>query len=117
MDLLARLLKSSKSKVDTSREGALKKIKEDLKAVLYDDALVDELLPTFESLYGHEGFEKVMELLTTKEKQIEAISGGNYFKKESGDLEGEVSGDQEEEDSDASEDPLVKMIEDRVNPK
>lgn len=112
MNLLEKLLKGSKGKVTTNKEQAKAKIKQDLKGLLYEDELVEELLPVFESLSSQEGFEKVMELLTTKEKQIEAISGGGYFEQESEDFSGEIEGE-EEEGQDSGTDPLLKIIEER----
>lgn len=44
---------------------------------VYDAELAKELAPTFVKLLGAEGFDKVLELLVTKEKQIEAISTGS----------------------------------------
>lgn len=48
-----------------------------LERFVYDPELAKELAPVFVSLLGEEGFDKVIELLETKEKQIEAISGGS----------------------------------------
>ena len=42
---------------------------------VYDPELAKELAPVFVSLLSAEGFDKVIDLLETKEKQIEAISG------------------------------------------
>ena len=44
---------------------------------VYDADLAKELAPVFAKLSGVEGFDKVLELLATKEKQIEAISSGS----------------------------------------
>jgi hypothetical protein len=41
---------------------------------VYDPELAKELAPVFVSLLSAEGFDKVIDLLETKEKQIEAIS-------------------------------------------
>lgn len=57
-------------------------VKGKLKAIVYDDSIVTELLPVFMQLQGAEGFDKVLELLETKERQIEAMSGGEWFKQE-----------------------------------
>ena len=48
-----------------------------LERFVYDPELAKELAPVFVSLLSAEGFDKVIELLETKEKQIEAISGGS----------------------------------------
>ena len=47
-----------------------------LERFVYDPELAKELAPVFVSLLSAEGFDKVVELLETKEKQIEAISSG-----------------------------------------
>lgn len=47
-----------------------------LEKFVYDPELAKELAPVFVSLLSAEGFDKVIELLETKEKQIEAISSG-----------------------------------------
>ena len=47
-----------------------------LERFVYDPELAKELAPVFVSLLSAEGFDKVIELLETKEKQIEAISSG-----------------------------------------
>ena len=47
-----------------------------LERFVYDPELAKELAPVFVSLLNVEGFDKVIELLETKEKQIEAISSG-----------------------------------------
>ena len=48
-----------------------------LERFVYDPELAKELAPVFVSLLSAEGFDKVIELLETKEKQIEAISSGS----------------------------------------
>ena len=48
-----------------------------LERFVYDPELAKELAPVFVSLLSAEGFDKVIDLLETKEKQIEAISGGS----------------------------------------
>ena len=45
-----------------------------LERFVYDPELAKELAPVFVSLLSAEGFDKVIDLLETKEKQIEAIS-------------------------------------------
>ena len=45
-----------------------------LERFVYDPELAKELAPVFVSLLRAEGFDKVVDLLETKEKQIEAIS-------------------------------------------
>ena len=48
-----------------------------LEMCVYDPELAKELAPVFVSLLSAEGFDKVIDLLETKEKQIEAISGSS----------------------------------------
>jgi len=48
-----------------------------LERFVYDPELAKELAPVFVSLLNAEGFDKVIDLLETKEKQIEAISGSS----------------------------------------
>ena len=50
-----------------------------LERFVYDPELAKELAPVFVSLLSVEGFDKVIELLETKEKQIEAISSGSQY--------------------------------------
>lgn len=46
-------------------------------AYVYDEELAQEIAPVFAALEGQEGFDKLIELLDSKEKQIEAISKGS----------------------------------------
>lgn len=80
--LLERLMGAGKKKVEANQGQLEEQVKAQLKGLVYDDELVAELLPIFIGLQGKDGFDKVVELLTTKEKQIEAIAGGDWFKKE-----------------------------------
>lgn len=80
--LLERLMGAGKKKAEVNKGQLEEQVKAQLKGLVYDDELVAELLPVFIGLQGKEGFDKVVELLTTKEKQIEAIAGGDWFKKE-----------------------------------
>ena len=50
-----------------------------LERFVYDPELAKELAPVFVSLLSADGFDKVVDLLETKEKQIEAISGGSQY--------------------------------------
>jgi len=80
--LLERLMGASKKKVDENQGALEAQIKAKLKGIVYDEELVDELTPVFMRLNGVEGFNQVFELLETKERQIEAMSGGDWFKQE-----------------------------------
>lgn len=83
LSLLERLIGATKKKTETNLTALETQIKQQLKGLVYDDELVEELAPVFLKLHGQEGFNQVMELLITKEKQIETISGGDWFKQES----------------------------------
>ena len=50
-----------------------------LERFVYDPELAKELAPVFVSLLSAEGFDKVINLLEIKEKQIEAISGSSQY--------------------------------------
>ena len=80
--ILERLMGSAKSKASTNQSMLEETVKQKLKGIVYDDELIAELLPTFVKLYSVEGFSTVVELLEAKEKQIETISGGDWFKQE-----------------------------------
>lgn len=80
--LLERLMGSAKNKADVNKGALEAEIKSKLKGILYDEELVNELAPVFMKLQGVDGFNQVFELLETKERQIEAMSGGDWFKQE-----------------------------------
>lgn len=80
--LLERLMGSAKNKADDNKGALEAEIKAKLKGILYDEEIVNELAPVFMKLQGVDGFNQVFELLETKERQIEAMSGGDWFKQE-----------------------------------
>jgi hypothetical protein len=82
MSLLDKLLGASKKRAIENKPQLEELLKKKLKGLVYDDELVNELLPVFVKLQGQEGFDVVLELLESKEKQIEVISNGDWFKKE-----------------------------------
>ena len=82
MSWLEKLQKGYKTKAEQADVTALNIYSEKLKSLVYDDEIVKELAPVFAKLHGQEGFEKVFELLETKEQQIAAISGGEWFEQE-----------------------------------
>lgn len=100
--LLERLMGAGKKKVEQNQDALAEQVKAQLKGLVYDDELVAELLPVFIGLQGKEGFDKVVELLTTKEKQIEAIAGGDWFKKDKPDETSQHEQRQEQEQSSAN---------------
>jgi len=80
--LLERLMGGAKKKTENNKSKFEAQVKEKLKGLVYEDELVEELAPVFMNFYGQDGFDKVLELLYTKEQQIEYISGGDWFKQE-----------------------------------
>ena len=80
--ILERLMGGAKTKASSNQSALEETVKQKLKGIVYDDELINELLPTFVKLYSVEGFSTVVELLEAKEKQIETISGGDWFKQE-----------------------------------
>lgn len=106
--LLDRLMGSASKKVDENKGLLEEQVKKRLKGILYDDALVEELAPVFIKLNGVDGFNQVFELLETKEKQIETISGGDWFKQET---------DPESKQDDADEDESVNLVDSYLTEK
>jgi len=96
--LFERIIGSHKKKAEDNRGNLEAQIKEKLKGIVYEEELVDELAPVFMKLNGVEGFDKVFELLETKEKQIEYISGGDWFKQEAEEETQEIKRDEDEEE-------------------
>lgn len=80
--ILERLMGGVKNKASSNQQVLEETVKQKLKGIVYDDELIAELTPTFVKLYSVEGFSTVVELLEAKEKQIETISGGDWFKQE-----------------------------------
>ena len=80
--ILERLMGGAKTKASSNQSILEETVKQKLKGIVYDEELINELLPTFVKLYSVEGFSTVVELLEAKEKQIETISGGDWFKQE-----------------------------------
>lgn len=79
MSFLEKLKGGFSKKADNHQVANIDVYKQKLKDLVYDDELVNELAPIFAKLHGNEGFDKVFELLQDKEKQIEAISGGEWY--------------------------------------
>ena len=79
MSLFDKLRDGFTGKQTKAKEVDLTQFKEKLKKIVYDDELVDEFAPIFAALSAHEGFDKVIELLETKESQLEHIAGGELF--------------------------------------
>lgn len=107
VSMLDRLLGASKKKRENQSKATEEQVKARLQSLVYDDELVAELLPTFLALQGAEGFTKVLDLLETKERQIEAISGGDWFNKQ-GEQDDKTIETTKEEDEESED--LVDLI-------
>ena len=77
-------------------------------AYVYDEELAKEISPVFASMEGQEGFDKLIELLDSKEKQIEAISKGSSAGKTSPEPKGAKSVDNQEPEQKASATDILK---------
>lgn len=102
MSLYERLMKSfSKRKKDEEEDVGVDeaKIRATLTSLLYEEEIVEEMLPLFSKLSKQEGFDQVVELLEAKEQQIKAISDGSWFEHTSGRGEEEEDTSEEEEDT------------------
>lgn len=105
--LFDKIFSSSSKKAEGNNAALETQIKTKLKSLVYDDEVVTELLPVFMKLHTTEGFNTVYELLEAKEKQIEAISGGDWFKQESDPTKKE-SGESTDDDDDV--DPVDEQL-------
>lgn len=103
MDLLSRILAGVKTKAKDNKNHLESQVKEKLKSLVYDDELVEELLPAFVAMSGSEHFSTVMELLESKEAQIEAMAGGDWFKQESKDTEETIETNKDQESTNVNE--------------
>ena len=83
MSWFEKIMGAKGTKEQAKKADIESQVKGKLKGIVYDDSIVEELLPVFMKLQSAEGFEKVLELLETKERQIEAMTGGEWFKQES----------------------------------
>ena len=79
-------------------------------AYVYDEELAQEIAPVFAAMEGQEGFDKLIELLDSKEKQIEAISKGSSDGKTSPETKGKdaKSVDNQEPEQKASATDILK---------
>jgi len=82
MSMLEKLKKGFNKKAEVNHTTAEKVYEEKLQKILYDADLVKEFAPIFAKLSQHDGFEKVFELLESKESQLEALAGGEWTKQE-----------------------------------
>lgn len=79
-------------------------------AYVYDEELAQDIAPVFAAMEGQEGFDKLIELLDSKEKQIEAISKGSSEGKTSPETKGKdaKSADNQEPEQKASATDILK---------
>lgn len=79
-------------------------------AYVYDEELAQDIAPVFAAMEGQEGFDKLIELLDSKEKQIEAISKGSSEGKTSPETKGKdaKSVDNQEPEQKASATDILK---------
>lgn len=110
--ILERLMGGAKTKASSNQSALEETVKQKLKGIVYDDELIAELLPTFVKLYSVEGFSTVVELLEAKEKQIETISGGDWFKQETDPQNKDQQQEQQENESDPVDDLLKTKYKD-----
>ena len=110
--ILERLMGVSKTKASSNQSALEETVKQKLKGIVYDEELINELLPTFVKLYSVEGFSTVVELLEAKEKQIETISGGDWFKQETDPQNKDQQQEQQENESDPVDDLLKTKYKD-----
>ena len=99
MSWLDKLMSGHKGRDERAQGDALETYKTKLKGIVYDEELVEELAPIFAKLHGNEGFDKVMELLETKEQQICAISGGDWEKQITSDEHEEITTPEQDENT------------------
>ena len=82
-------------------------------AYVYDEELAQEIAPVFAAMEGQEGFDKLIELLDSKEIQIEAISKGSSEGKTSPESKGKDAksvGNQEPEQKASATDILKERF-------
>ena len=99
MSWIDKLTQGFSKKAEHEQTSALDVMKTKLKGIVYDDELVDELAPIFAKLSTNEGFDKVVELLETKEAQLEMVAGGQWTKQTTNNDESSNSSDKDEEEN------------------
>lgn len=102
MDLFNRLKNGFQSNVKQNNEESLEKIKTRLKGLVYDDELVDEYAPLFAKLSKQDGFDKVMELLEVKERQLISLTDTDWTDNKSAKDEVVEQEDTEESDGEGT---------------
>lgn len=110
MSMLEKILNGFKAKTETVADEDLTAVKEKLKAVVYDDELVEELAPIFAKLQVNEGFDKVWEIVESKEQQINALSKDGYWASQQSKPSAAQDTDEDGDSTDDSEDPVNSLI-------
>lgn len=107
MSILDKLLSGFKTQKDNNNSENIEKLRAKLKVMLYDDELVDELTPIFSKLENTEGFDKVMDLLESKEAQINTLAKEGYWAGKQSDNQDDTN---DEDDNDDDNDDIVASI-------
>lgn len=81
--MFENLMKGFSKKAEIKHTTSLDVFKTKLKGLVYDDEAVEKLAPIFAKLSTTEGFDLVLDLLESKELQIEKLAGGEWCKEES----------------------------------
>lgn len=95
--LLNGYKKRSSKETDEVDSELLESYKKRLTDVLYDEELVNEFAPLFAKVHEYDTEGKLVELLETKERQIESIADGSAFQQSNPEEENEVENSAEEE--------------------
>lgn len=98
MSWLDKMMGGFSKKAEIEQTTALDVMKTKLKAIVYDDEIVEEFAPIFAKLSTQEGFGKVVELLETKEAQLEKVAGGEWTKQVTDSTKQEGSDSDEEKE-------------------
>ena len=101
-----------RNKKPESNDGGelLNKYKKQLTGIVYDEELAEQYAALFVKLKEHDPEGTLMELLESKEKQIQAIADGSAFKEESPESTGDVdgnNGNSEDDEEDYSVESLI----------
>lgn len=110
MSLLEKLTSGFTGKQQKKQETDLTQVKEQLKKLVYDDELVDEFAPIFAKLSTQEGFDKVVELLETKESQLEQFASGDLFNSKLSDDEQDLEQEDNEVNNSGEESLTAEQI-------
>lgn len=86
-------------------------LRTELKKYVYEDKIVDALLPAMKTLYKNEQHETLFELLSFKEDELnKLVSHKDKFEQQSSQSSKEIDTDEEDEEG-QGDDPVLKYIE------